>query len=316
MVRPLPEPLPRAPFTTATARVAGLGPGRLRGPAVERLFRGVYRSSAGATTLLDVVRAAVLVAPPGSLVTGVTALRLRGAAVGPLHPVHLITTHPHPVRRPGLKVTRVAVLSPATGCLVGPEDAFVAAAPALDLVELVTAGDHLVRQGLTTPLALVEAARQHRGRGSILARRAAALVRERVDSPQETELRLCLVLAGLPEPACNLVVGDDREAVGRADLVYRRLRVLLEYEGDQHRRDLRQWNRDIERQEQLEATDWRTVRITAERMRRPHSVVSRVLQVLRTAGYDGPDPTFGPEWTALFAPSVRAARTARAFEDP
>ena len=147
-------------------------------------------------------------------------------------------------------------------------------------------------------------------------RRAAGLVRARVDSVRETELRLCLVLAGLPEPTCNPVVGDARDAVGRGDLVHRRLRVVLEYEGDQHRTDVRQWNRDIERQEQFEATGWRVVRITAERMRRPRAVVSRVLHVLRAAGYDGPDPVFGPEWTALFSPAVRAARTARAFENP
>ncbi len=236
--------------------------------------------------------------------------------MGPIHPVHLVTTHRHPVRRPGLRVTRVAVLPRSVSRLVNPEDAFVAAAPALDLVELVAAGDHLVRRGLLTPHVLVEAAGRHRGRGAVLTRRAAALVRERVDSPRETELRLCLVLAGLPEPACNLVVGDDQEVVGRADLVYRQLRVLLEYEGDQHRRDVQQWNRDIERQEQLDATGWRMVRITAERMRRPRSVVSRVLSVLRAAGYDGPDPVFGPDWTALFGPAVRSARSARAFDNP
>ena len=283
---------------------------------MQRLFVGAYRLRGDGPALPDLVRAALLVAPPGALVTGVTALRLLGVAVGPVRPVHLVSTHPHPVRRPGLHVTRVAALAPGTDGLVAPEVAFVAAAPALDLVELVTAGDHLVRRGLTTPAALVAAAARHRGRGSVLARRAAGLVRARVDSPRETELRLCLVLAGLPEPECNVVVGDAREVVARGDLVLRRLRVVLEYEGDHHRTDVRQWNRDIERQEQLEATGWRVVRITAERMRRPRAVVGRVLQVLRDAGYDGPDPAFGPEWTALFTPGVRAARSARAFDDP
>lgn len=312
----MPETLQQGPFTTAAARAAGLRPGTLRGPAVQRLYLGAYRISGGQLSLADLVQAALLVAPPDALVTGVTALRIRGAAVGPVRPVHLVSAHPHPVRRPGLHVTRVAVLPPAVGRVVECAVAFVAAATALDLVELVTAGDHLVRRGLVTPVALREAALRHRGRGSVRARRAAALVRERVDSPRETELRLCLVLAGLPEPACNLLVGDDRDVVGRSDLVYRRLRVVLEYEGDQHRTDVRQWNRDIERHEHFDATDWRVVRITAERMRRPRSVVARVLQVLRAAGYDGPDPVFGPEWLALFEPSVRSARLDRAFENP
>ena len=49
--------------------------------------------------------------------------------------------------------------------------------------------------------------------------RAAALVRERVDSPRESRLRLCLVLAGLPEPEVNPVVTVDGRRVGRVDLL-------------------------------------------------------------------------------------------------
>lgn len=315
-MHPWPEALRGAPFTTGEARRAGLGPSVLRGRRVERLFRGSYRLAEPELTLAGLVAAARPVAPPDVLVTGVTALRLLGAAVGPIRPLHLVTTHPHPVRRPGLHVTRVTSLPPAVDGLVRPEDAFVVAACALDLVELVSAGDHLVRHGLATPDSLVGAAGRRRGRGSVLARLAAGLVRARVDSPRETELRLCLVLAGLPEPECNPLVGAAWLAVGRADLVLRELRVVLEYEGDQHRTDVRQWNRDIERSEGFEATGWRLVRVTAERMRRPRSVVVRVLQVLRDAGYAGPDPVFGPEWTALFEPTVRRARSARAFERP
>ena len=33
------------------------------------------------------------------------------------------------------------------------------------------------------------------------------------------------------------------------DLVYLEFRILIEYEGDQHRIDRFQWNRDIDRQE-------------------------------------------------------------------
>ena len=313
-MRSLPQALLDGPFTTADARARGVRPGTLRGPAVERLFVGAYRSAEAERTLQILVRAALLVAPPGTLVTGVTALRLWGAPVGPVHPVHLVTTHRHPVRRPGIRVTRVSSLPPARGGVVAPEHAFLVAAQHLDLVELVTAGDLLTRLGVVRPADLVLAAARFSGRGAVRARRAAGLVRARVDSPRETELRLCLLLAGLPEPVCNPVVGDARLAVGRADLVYRELRVVIEYEGDQHRTDVQQWNRDIERQEQLVAAGWVVVRITAERMRRPRSVVARVLQALRSAGYVGPDPVFSPEWLALFQPSVHAARAARSFE--
>ena len=61
------------------------------------------------------------------------------------------------------------------------------------------------------------------------------LIRERVDSPRETWLRLCLVLAGLPVPECNLIIGDDQGPIGRVDLVYLAHKLIIEYEGDQHR---------------------------------------------------------------------------------
>jgi hypothetical protein len=177
----------------------------------------------------------------------------------------------------------------------------------------VTAGDHL-HHGQVTTGGVLAAVGGYRGRGALRARRAAGLVGRGVDSPRESELRLCLVLAGLPEPACNPLIGGPRLPVGRADLVYLELRVVLEYEGDQHRTDVRQWNRDIERQEQLSAEGWIVVRTTAERMSRPRSVVARVLQALRQAGYAGPDRVFTPDWLSLFPSTVRSARSARSFE--
>lgn len=313
-MRSLPDELLGGPFATATARAAGLRPGVLRGPAVERLFVGAYRPAQEELTFELLVEAALLVAPPDALVTGVTALRRYGATVGPPQPLHLVSTHPHPVRRPGLKVTRSVTLPPARGRLVRGEHAFLASAATLDLVELVTAGDHLVRRGHVMTETLLAACDGYRGRGALRARRAAGLVRAGVDSPRESELRLCLVLAGLPEPACNPLIGGPRLPVGRADLVYLQLKVVIEYEGDQHRTDIRQWNRDIERQELLNAEGWIVVRITADRMSRPRSVVVRVLQALREAGYTGPDPVLTPEWLSLFGSTVRSQRLARSFQ--
>jgi hypothetical protein len=60
----------------------------------------------------------------------------------------------------------------------------------------------------------------------LAARRAAGLVRARVDSVPETRLRLCLVLAGLPTPDCNLVMGTHARPIGRVDLVFKEFGVL------------------------------------------------------------------------------------------
>jgi very-short-patch-repair endonuclease len=74
-----------------------------------------------------------------------------------------------------------------------------------------------------------------------------------------------LVLAGLPVPECNLVIGDDHGPIGRVDLVYVAYRLIIEYEGDQHRTDRFQWNRDIDRQELFTRAHWTLIRVTSER---------------------------------------------------
>src|SRR4051794_18378702 len=301
------------PFLSADAAERGFTRGQLRGPRVRRLFPGVHADRSFELTLPLLVAGARLLLPPDAVATGTTALRLLGVPAGPLHPLRFVTTHPRQVRRPGLLVSRTRVLPPALSGVAAAPYAFVASGTTLDLVELVSAGDQLVRAGMTTRDDLVRCSAHSGGRDIRTARRAALLVRERVDSAQETELRLCLVLAGLPEPECNPLVGSA-EAIGRVDLRYRAWRLVLEYEGDQHRTVRSQWNRDIERHEQLAADGWVVVRITAERMRHPRAVVGRVLQALRVAGYRGPDPAFSAEWCALFAPSARARRLSHGFE--
>lgn len=302
--RPLPIPLRGGPFTTAEAAAAGVGRGVLAGPVVRRLFPGVYVARGTGITDDLVVRAALRVLPPDTLATSVTALRRYGVAVGSPAPLRFVTAHPHHVRRPQFVVTRVGTLPCRRGVLVSPGPAFFAAAPHLNLLELVTAGDWLVRLRLATPTDLVAEATATGGRGAVRARRAARLVRERVDSPPETALRLCLVLAGLPEPECNVVLGDATHLIGRVDLYLAAYAIILEYEGDQHRTDTGQWNLDITRQEEFASAGYCLIRVTAERMRHPRQVVMGVYRALQAAGYSGPEPAFSPEWLTLFT-SVR-----------
>lgn len=302
------------PLTTAEALAVGWSRGRLAGPGARRLFPGVHLPSTSPLTLSVLVDGARLLLPPDALAASTTALRLADVAVGAIRPLRFLTVHPHQVRRPGLHVARTSRLPAGTNGRVAVEHAFVTAAALVDLVELVAAGDRLVQLGLTRPEVLVSTAAAFRGRGAIAARRAAQLVRTRVESPQETELRLCLVLAGLPEPDVNVTLGSSGEPLARVDLLLRRYRLVLEYEGDHHRRDLWQWNRDIARQEALEAEGWTVLRVTAEALGRPASLVARVLRFLRAAGYDGPDPVLSGEWAFVFSSSARASRLAHAFD--
>lgn len=266
---------------------------------MRRAFRGVYLPAATDDTLASRVEAARQVLPPDARPDGATALQLWGLDIGSPTPLCFVTTHPHQIRRPGVRVRRVG-RSPeaATGEAV---TVFLAAARDLDLVELVAAGDWLARSRSATPEALVLASSASRSRASRHARRAAALVREGVDSVQETRLRMAIVLAGLPEPAVNPAVHVGGRRVGRVDLLLARWRVVVEYEGDQHRTSRRQWNRDVWRQESLVGDGYALVRVTGERMRSPRTVVLDLHRVLVERGYGGPPPIFSPEWRSLFA---------------
>lgn len=286
------------PFTAGEAYEHGYGRGTLRGRSVRRELRGVYVPAWADCSLATRVGAARRALPHDARADGVTALQLLGVELGAEQPLRFVTAHPHQVRRAGVRVRRStpAVVAAASGAAA----AFVSAARELDLVDLVAAGDWLVRLGLTTPEALVEAGVAARGHGTRHARRAAALVRRRVDSVQETRLRLALLLAGLPEPEVNPSVEVRGRRVGRVDLLLRRWRIVIEYEGDQHRVDRRQWNRDVWRQECLVSGDHTLVRVTAERMRSPRAVVTGVYDALVGCGYDGPPPVFSAEWRMLF----------------
>ena len=298
--RPVPTSLGAGPFTTADAYAAGISRESLRGPSVRRVHAGVYVARATVLDLIAAVRTARLVLPPNTFVTGVTALWCLGVEVGPPRPLQFVTTHPYQVRRPGLQVSRTRQLPPGRGRSVIPEHAFAVAARRLNLLDLVTAGDWLVRRERTTAARLIAYLRGYRGPRVALARRSAALVRDRVDSPRETKLRLCLVLAGLPEPECNPTLGTKDYPIGRVDLLLEAYKLILEYEGDQHRTDKRQWNTDIYRAEEFSAEGYRVLRVTADHLRRPRALVLRVHAALVKGGYTGPPPAFSEEWSALF----------------
>jgi hypothetical protein len=174
------------------------------------------------------VAAARLALPARVLVTGVTALWCFGVEVGPPRPLQFVTDHPHQVRRPRLLVSRTGRLPPSRGRSVVAEHAFAVAARRLNLLEMVTAGDWLVRLRLTTPERLAACSYGYRGAGAALARRAAVLVRQRVDSPGESRLRLGLVLAGLSEAQCNVTLGTDTRSIGESTCCSAEWSVLFE----------------------------------------------------------------------------------------
>jgi very-short-patch-repair endonuclease len=176
---------------------------------------------------------------------------------------------------------------------------FVELASCLPLVELVVVGDWLVRRQHTTPEQLVDhcgaSTDQHAGH----ARTAASYVRSRVDSPMESRLRMLLVLAGLPEPEVNRKVRDDTGTVVlRLDLSYAAVRVAVEYDGRQHLELVDQWERDVERRDDLDG--WRVVTVTSKGIyREPEKTLLRVWRALHERGFR-PLPPLRNDWRPHF----------------
>ena len=299
---------PSQPFSRAEARAAGLTPEMLLTKRFHKLFWDSYVLRQVQITPLLRAQAVLKVVPAGSHISHQTAAELWGAVVpddGNTH-VCLQSDHRRQVRK-GVKShcgngpTQITLRK---GLLIStPEQTFLDLAGAgLCLVDLVVAADGMIKVGHTTPERLIEAAAGWHGRGCRVARRAAGLARDGVDSPTETKLRLLIVLAGLPEPKVNLIVrARDGSWRRRYDLAYERLRLIVEYDGRQHANDTQQWLTDIFRREELDRMRWRLVVVTAEGIySQPLQILVRVRDALIECGAVNVRRSFKAEWRVHF----------------
>ncbi len=295
----VPAHLRHGPFTFQEALSAGVGRGSLTGKNYMRLFRGVYVCADLEVTHRVLVAAALKSLPAATVASGVTGLWSYGVEVGNPRPLTFYSTHPHEVARPGIVVHRVGQLPPHQGSLATPGHCWTIAAKRLGLLDLVAAGDWLVHRGLTSATAL-EVFAQIMGTPHGPTRIALRLIRHGAESPRETRLRLMLVLAGLPEPACNVAVRDDVRFIGRGDLVLEGLRMVIEYDGRQHLSNVAQWERDVVRLDAFANAGWHVTRVTHARLAQPRELVTHIYAVMVARGYRGPTPRFDDRWCSLF----------------
>lgn len=137
------------------------------------------------------------------------------------------------------------------------------------------------RTSLADLRALAEGAAHRPGLAAV--RTAVAAARELVESPKETELRLLLRDAGFVEPEINRTV-KVRDADGdphtfRLDLSCRGPQVAIEYDGDGHRTDRRQWLKDRHKDNLLRSVGWEVVRVTQDDLDNPSDLVARLDQL-------------------------------------
>ncbi len=150
------------------------------------------------------------------------------------------------------------------------------------------AGDFLLKRRLplSSPAKLQAAVTRMSGRRGVLkACEALEWIRERTDSAKETEIRLLLLRAALPEPGINCAVLDANSAyLEEPDMTYPKFKIALQYDGGHHiSEDQRRW--DIFRDERIIEVGWRVLKLTQLDLNQPHSggkpsVVSRTCAAL------------------------------------
>ena len=269
---PLPLELQVRAFTLAEARERGVSQSRLEARDLKRPTWAV-RAHRDAQTVDELARTVALAVAGPFAFSHLTAARLWRLplphAWHRLEPLDVMREGT-PLRRAGvrghrgLERRRHEVLRDLP--VTSPVDTWVdlAATAGLGVEDLVVAGDAFATRTPDLLEQLVEAADRAGGRGRRRLREAGALVRSGSGSPMETRTRLSFGRAGLPEPELNAeVFAEDGHFVARVDFLWRAAKVIVEYEGDHHRTDRRQWQSDIQRTRLLESLGWRVVRMTA-----------------------------------------------------
>jgi very-short-patch-repair endonuclease len=94
-------------------------------------------------------------------------------------------------------------------------------------------------------------------------------------SPRETWLRLLLINAGFPKPRTQIpVFGADGFPRYFLDMGWQDRMLAVEYDGEQHWTDPRQYAVDVERQEYVAHVGWTVIRVVSRQ--RPRDVIRRV----------------------------------------
>lgn len=289
-------------FTTEEALAAGLTHHQLGGRAVRRLVRGVY-VDARVPPSTDQLRDAVELRCPEGVWLGDVAVDLWGL------PQRLIpsTDAPHVLLpadahcrtpRQGFRVT-VGQFDDSDVVLRGGRRVLCPAALMIwlardwPLEDLVAFGDAALARKQMTLKALDDVLRRYaRHPGIAGATRARGLLSARSKSPMESRLRVAFVLAGLPMPEVNGTVswepagylGPAADLLGELDLLWRKARVGVEYDGVDHAKPRARSN-DRSKRKLFERHGWEVVVVTAwDYFNRLDSVIEEVRALLMERG--------------------------------
>lgn len=288
---PIPPQLRARVFSIGEAGELGLRPGRLRGVDLMRPARGLRHLRSHRPTMVQLGRA---LARGDRYLSHTAAAELWRCPLpaGSLGQMHLSSSARAP-RMLGVSGHRAAKIDRVVRrdgvAVTDAESTWLGLARMLPLDELIACGDHLVhipprddaaaeKRPFTTIEKLSERMRGYRGPGMVRARAALEQLSTRAESRPETLLRLLLICAGVTGFVVNPEVFDaDGRWIARCDVAFVSRKVAVEYDGDHHRSDRRQYERDQRRLDRLMDAGWRVVRIRSHALfHRPEEVVARV----------------------------------------
>lgn len=276
------------PFTRHQASDLGITLYRLKtDPRYRQLYRGVWIDTRPETAVVAPLWAdhewalrkmhlqALLKLDDEVAGCNITAAQLYGLPLPPhsnKQSMHVVTSALNASKaRPGVVLHRYQGLQVSNFFelpLITVPRLFVELAPLLSVDELTAVGDAAIGRWHSGPLTSLTALRREvasrdRIQASRTVERALGLMREGVDSPRETWLRLWLIRHGFPEPVVHPAIGCPIiNAVLHPDLGYPEMKVAIEYEGDHHRSSEEQFAADNRRLEALTAEGWTVLRVS------------------------------------------------------
>ena len=282
----IPDRLKQGPISIQQAEAAGVSRHQLRGPNWRQVGRGrvIWADLEDASGLVRAPRPELLA--PGVVFSHRTAGSIYGLDLGQLALIEVTAPNGRTAwPRPGLHI-RHAQLDDADTCerhgapVTSPVRTAFDLARHLPLAEAVAAVDMALHRRLLD-LAALERYVLDRPcwQGVIQARRVAELAEPATESWMESVLRMTLIRGGLPRPRVQTTLVSSRGAfIARVDMLYEQARVVIEYDGANHRDRLVEDNR---RQNRLLGAGYIVLRYTAADVHhRAGTIVSEVRQEL------------------------------------
>ncbi len=284
----VPRELRGHPFIGSQAVAAGIVTRRrLAGPAFRRVLHGVYIDARCRIDHGVRCRAAALLLPTSTALSGLSAAWWYGIKLATVHErvvaasprlVHVDGPRGVQIHQTPLDRTDVTTLAGLT--ITSPSRAAWDIATLEEIPVAVAAIDAMLHSGVLHTSDLTNRIALSGGLWRVSrARDVLKLVDGRSESPPESRLRVTFLEAGLPPAVPQHEVRKNGIFVARVDLAWPAARVAVEYDGAHHA-DPMQIRRDRRRLNGLVDAGWLVIHATTSDLYAPATLISQVSAAL------------------------------------